>query len=381
MKKQRLLYLDNIRAALMILVILQHAVRAYGTSVWWFVSDDSAPLLERFTAVNSSFFMSLFFFLSFYFMPAAYDRKSFWAFHRDRGLRLLVPLVAYVLIVSSTMMYAYFRLARGYGEISFFRYIIDYFLGFGGRPADWSGPSWPDANLGPLWFVQHLIMYGIVYSLARLLFPRADNPGRGERPFPSFRAIAAVGAGLALASFAIRIRYPLYKWIGVLGFIQAEPAHAPFYLAMFFAGIAAYRNDWLASLPGRDGKLWFRVGAVSAIAVALFPVTPETFGGGTPLSLAYAACETFCCLGLLIGLPYWAWRRWYSQGPVVKALADNSYAMFILHIPFVVAAQFAIAGIDANPYLKFTLVSAISVPATFLASAALRKIPGIAKYV
>ncbi len=381
MKKQRLLYLDNIRAALMILVILQHAVRAYGTSMWWFVSDGTAPLLERFTAVNSSFFMSLFFFISFYFMPAAYDRKSFWSFHRDRGMRLLAPLTVYVLAVSPVMMYAYFRASRGYGAVPFGRYCIDYFLGFGGRPTDWTGPSWPDANLGPLWFVQHLIMYGIVYSLARLLFPRKDTPVRRERPFPSFRAIAAVGVFLALASFAIRVNYPLYRWIGVLGFLQAEPAHAPFYLAMFFAGIAAYRNNWLASLPGRDGKRWFRVGAVSAIAVALFPVSPAAFGGGTLLSLAYAVCETFCCLGLLVGLTYWAWRLWNAQGPLLKSLADNSYMMFILHLPFVVTAQFALIGLDIHPYLKFALVSAVSIPATWAASAALRKIPVIAKYV
>jgi hypothetical protein len=38
----------------MILVILQHAVRAYGSTVWWFVRDAQAPLLERFAAVNSS---------------------------------------------------------------------------------------------------------------------------------------------------------------------------------------------------------------------------------------------------------------------------------------------------------------------------------------
>jgi len=381
MRKERLHYLDNVRAGLMILVILQHAVRAYGSTVWWFVRDAQAPLLERFAAVNSSFFMSLFFFISFYFLPPSYDRKSFGAFHRDRLLRLFVPLVAYVALVSSVMMYAYFSLARGYGDPGFPRYYLDFFLGLGGKPSDWSGPAWPDANFGHLWFVEHLLLYGMAYSIVRLAVPRLGGSWKRELPFPSNRVIAAVGAALALASFAIRSRYPLYRWVGVLGFIQAEPGHLPFYLTMFLAGILAYRNDWLSSLPGKAGTLWFRVGAVSAVAVALFPVAPESFGGGTPLSLAYAVCESFCCLGFVIGIPYWAWRLWNAQTPALRALCDNSYAMYILHLPIVVGYQYLVAGLAISPYLKFALVSAISIPTTFLASATLRKIPAVARYV
>ena len=104
MKKQRLLYLENLRVALMVLVVLQHAMRAYGTSIWWFVKDGYAPLLERFAAVNSSYFMSSFFAMSFYFMGASYDRKGFWRFHADRFLRLGIPLALYVAFVASAMM-------------------------------------------------------------------------------------------------------------------------------------------------------------------------------------------------------------------------------------------------------------------------------------
>ncbi len=381
MQKKRLLYIDNIRAGLMILVILQHAVRAYGSTVWWFVRDAQASLLERFTAVNSSFFMSLFFFISFYFIPPSYDRKSFGAFHRDRLLRLFFPLIVYVAFISAGMMYAHFCFARSYGDPGFLRYYRDFFLGLGGKPSDWSGPAWPDMNFGHLWFVEHLLLYGIVYSLVRLVVTRFGWSRKRELPFPSNRVIAAVGVALALVSFAVRFRYPLYRWVGVLGFIQAELGHMPFYLTMFLAGILAYRNDWLSALPGKAGTLWFRVGAVSAVAIALFPVSSESFGGGSLLSLAYAVCESFCCLGFLIGIPYWAWRLWNVQTPALKALTDNSYAMYILHMPVVVGFQYLVAGLAVSPYLKFALVSILSIPATFMASTALRKIPLIARYV
>jgi len=73
MQSKRMVYIDTVCAVLMVFVVLQHAVRAYGSQVWWFVDDAKAPLLEHITAVNSSFFMSLFFFISFFFMPLSYD--------------------------------------------------------------------------------------------------------------------------------------------------------------------------------------------------------------------------------------------------------------------------------------------------------------------
>jgi hypothetical protein len=47
MEKRRLGYIENLRVLLTVLVILQHAVRAYGTVIWWFVADVPAPALDR----------------------------------------------------------------------------------------------------------------------------------------------------------------------------------------------------------------------------------------------------------------------------------------------------------------------------------------------
>jgi glucans biosynthesis protein C len=380
-KKERLHYLENLRVALMVLVILQHAVRAYGSSIWWFVKDGSAPLLERFTAVNSSFFMSLFFAISFYFLPASYDRKGFGRFHADRLLRLFVPLVAYVACVSSAMMYAYFILSRGYGSPTFPEYFRDYFLGFAGKPSGWQGPSWPDANLGHLWFIEHLLLYGLVYSTYRLATGKGSHERIKERPFPSSARIALFALGLAALSFAVRLRFPLYKWIGLFGFIQTEPAHLPFYLSMFVIGIAAYRHDWLASLPGKTGKTWLAVGIASAIAIALHPAEPRFYGGFAWQALEYALLETFACLGLIIGLPYFFWRYANRQGTALRALSANSYLVYILHLPIVVAFQYCLQGIAVDPYVKFAIVSILSIPATFLLSHWLRKLPYIRTYL
>jgi len=380
MKKERLWYIENLRVVLMILVVLQHAVRAYGSVVWWFVDDAKAPLLERFTAVNSSFFMSLFFFISFYFMSASYDRKGFWQFHKDRFLRLFVPLVAYVTLLYAPLMYAYFIRFRALGSIPFASYFTGFFLGLAGKPTGWTGPSWPDLNFGQLWFVEHLLLYGLIYSIVRVLMKgRIRRSGR-EFYFPSTPLIAAFASILALAAFAIRVNYPLYKWAGFLGFIQAEAAHFPFYAGMFFAALFAYQHDWLAQMPGKTGRIWLVIGLASAAAIAFFPLDARSFGGLSPVALAYAFFEAFACVGLVIGLIYLFWRRFNEQNAFMSFLSKNSYMVFILHLPIVVFFQYLLLGVDINPYIKFALVSLCALPVTFCASALLRKIPFVGKY-
>ena len=90
----RLVFLDNLRVPLTILVVAHHAGQAYGPTGgrWPVFNPERAAILGPFFTVNASFFMGLFFLLSAYFLPAAYDRKGAAAFLRDRSLRLGLPL-------------------------------------------------------------------------------------------------------------------------------------------------------------------------------------------------------------------------------------------------------------------------------------------------
>jgi glucans biosynthesis protein C len=284
------------------------------------------------------------------------------------------------------MMFAYFRVYRNYPTVSFFVYYSDYFLGMGKRPADWSGPAWPDVNFGHLWFVEHLVLYGVVYSLFRLVTKKREinnGPARNRRElfFPSTARIGFFAVLLCAVTFAIRVKYPLYAWIGLFGFLQIEPAHIAFYLSMFFIGIVAYRNDWLAQLPGKTGKLWSVIGLASATVIALLPVEGKYFGGLNAYSFAYALFESFSCLGLIIGLLYQFWRYCNSQSALMEALARNSYLVYILHLPIVVLYQYLFSFARIDPYLKFAVVSILAIPSTVCVSYLARKIPFVAKYI
>ena len=74
---RRLHFMDNLRVALTVLIVFQHASFAYAPANWWYFNDpERQPLLAVFFVVNRSFRMSLFFLIAGYFMPYVLDRKG-----------------------------------------------------------------------------------------------------------------------------------------------------------------------------------------------------------------------------------------------------------------------------------------------------------------
>ena len=77
---KRLLYLDNLKVCLTVLVIFHHAGQAYGDGGGWAHTPSNPaevmPWIWHFFSVNAAFFMGLFFLISGYFVPASYDKQG-----------------------------------------------------------------------------------------------------------------------------------------------------------------------------------------------------------------------------------------------------------------------------------------------------------------
>src|SRR5208337_2817411 len=97
----RIFYLDTLKIFLTILVIAHHVGQAYGpTGGYWPVQESArAALLGPFFTVNRSFFMSLFFMISGYFMVAAFERHTVSTFIRGRLVRLGIPVLLFTAIM------------------------------------------------------------------------------------------------------------------------------------------------------------------------------------------------------------------------------------------------------------------------------------------
>jgi glucan biosynthesis protein C len=110
---------DNLRAFLTALVILHHTAVVYGGSGRWSIHSGCFPpesaILITFTAMNQTFFMALFFFLSGHFIQLQKVRRkgSKSSVLRSRLLRILLPAVIYTLLVHPTLYLMVWASGRG----------------------------------------------------------------------------------------------------------------------------------------------------------------------------------------------------------------------------------------------------------------------------
>jgi len=355
--RQRLYFLDNLKILLAVIVILVHAGQPYGPGGDWPIpAPPEIPFLDvivigLFFAVTSAFFMGLFFFISAYLLPGSFDRKGARRFLQDRFLRLGMPL----LVLSTTVLPLIAYLFYSPAGVSF----ADFHL----HEATFS--------FGYLWFVAFLLLFAPIYALWRLagitFFPI---------PFPRQSALLLSALVLGLVSFAVRIWFPLNQWVF---FHSIEPAHLPQYLILFWAGILAFRNRWLDTLPYSVSRLWS--GIVMAGIVLLMPLylifgNAMTTGGCTPASLLYSIWEAFVGIGMCMILVVHFRRRWNAPDSVRGVLAENVFSVYLIHLPIVLALQWLLIPVGIPALCKFFLVGVAAVPLCFLISQYLvRRIP------
>jgi glucans biosynthesis protein C len=159
----RIAYLDNLRTFLTILVVVHHAIGAYGGISWIFMPQGECHSYFScfpstvFGVMNESFFMATFFILSGYFSAGALERKkNVWVFIKDKIWRLLVPLLGYVLIVETLILLSE---VPYYGWEKVKEMLGEYF-----RTLWWKGPP-----MGPTWFLSTLFVFDVVHALIFVL--------------------------------------------------------------------------------------------------------------------------------------------------------------------------------------------------------------------
>lgn len=365
----RLLFLDNLRVFLTILVVAHHLACTYGPVGSWYYyerfrhSPISDRLLIVFLSVNAAYFMGLFFMLSGYFTPASYDRKGFGGFLRDRLIRLGLPYAVYAFLLAPCLNAAILT------------------IGTGAPFAPWR-TIWHQGavDTGPMWFVLVLLVFDVVYGCCRLL-GRQPAAKEGLR-LPGNAQILLFALGLIAVSFLVRIWFPQDRWVTILGLLHLEPAHLPQYASFFVLGILAYRGDWLGRLSERLGRTWLVLAGLALAtlnALSLYGVggAGEFLGGLRWQSLFYQFYEAFIALGMSLGLLV-IFRRFFDrQGGLLRSLSADAFGVYLLHPLIIVPLAYALRNLECDPLLKFGLTSVLGVPLCFLAAAGLRRVPGL----
>jgi surface polysaccharide O-acyltransferase-like enzyme len=369
----KIVYFDNLKIILTILVVLHHVFITYGASGgWYFIEKTSFTsariIMSIITISNQAFFMGLFFFLSSYFIDSSVDKKGTKKFVMDRLKRLGIPLIFYSIILSPSLNY----IAEHYGQgkhNSFVEYLGGYH-------------HWID--FGVLWFVAALLLFDLIFLLFKIKSSITSNE---KLLFPNNKKILLFAILLGLISYLVRGYFPIGWTLFPLGFQLGD---FPQYILLFIFGIVAYRNDWLNAISYKNSKRWVFVALILVIIVLPFLYiieiqtmsSPESMSGHFDWqSLLFAEWEQITGIAIIVGLLGVAKHKWNRQTSFNSRLARSSYGVYIFHPVFVIGLSLLAQRIEVDPIFKLLFVAPLSVYCSYKFAQLLLKIPYISQVI
>jgi len=324
-KAPRAEYLDVLKIFLTFLVVFHHAVRIFEQDNWFpfniYVCRDLSQALDTdncrghvfkdvfvdwTTAINTSYFMNLFFLISGYFTPSSLDRKGIYFFLGDKFKRLGVPSAAWFFVFGPLLWFLCLSIIFGasfsYGE----------------------NGSW--ITRGPPWFVAWLLTFNVVYAMS--------DGAPIVMSMPRVGVLIMMGIVLG-ALLNVTPTSP----------IMAIPAGVEELIVSFLfftAGIIGKRNGWLEQIEAMPQRtVWLLRALAAALLIASFAL--KLLGHYKPENLQMYDRQMskiflkglFTVVITFVELDFF--RHWFQNiGRFMRFLADASYAVFLIH-PYVLA--------------------------------------------
>jgi fucose 4-O-acetylase-like acetyltransferase len=371
----RIIFIDNIRWVMIMLVLSMHAAVTYGGHGSWYVSEPARlGVLQDLSFLTyqellQSFFMGFLFFIAGYFVPGSYDKKGPARFVRDRAYRLGLPSLLFMFVIQPLTCYYVAGLwdtSAGF-LVDYQHYILH------GRFLSGSGP---------LWFCVALLFFSTVYVGWRLLFP-ALTGAEQKKAFPRPVVIIALIGLIAIATFLVRVWWPMGT-----SFYNMQFCYFAEYIVFFVAGMLTYRNGWLAALPVATSRRWGFAGLFGGLIVWLADIVlgggvrnGDYYNGGWHWqSLGMSLLDALAGIGISLGLLGLFRARFNTQGRWAKFFSDNAFAVYVFHTPILIAITLGMTGLHWLPLVKFVLATVLCIAASYALSAGVfRRIPGLKK--
>lgn len=357
--RPRLHYLDNLRAFIIVIVVVFHAAMNFmaGCPDWWPVIDTRSSLFFTWVVLLTDVpIMPVMFLIAGYFGLASLSRKGLRAFWQDKLLRIVLPWVAGVLIVAPFLPWLWL-VSRLPDPPSFSYFWLHMFF------------TERFATQGALWFLGILTVFYLGLSAVSLVWmPLLSRSPGGTRP--DFAFWIAFLALVSVVFMVINAFWPDYLWVPVKYILWVQPTRVSLEAFYFALGVLAYRQQWFAADGYRPkAALWLPVAIVAGWSLVSYKFMvgfdmpdPLVRGVHAILHCVFCLAATLALIGLF--------QRFANRtGPVSSRLSASSYGLYIVHLPLVGAADLLIRGQDWNIFVKYAVVSALALAASYLISA------------
>ncbi len=200
---------------------------------------------------------------------------------------------------------------------------------------------------------------------------RADE--RNGAP-PRDRTIAASIILLALASYLIRIIIPLGTFVVEFPTLSYLPQYLELLHHRHRRGPAQLVCDH-PEVDGQDGIFDRRDRNGHPLPLALIGGA-AFIGNGSWSSVVYALWDSTVAVGMALG-PITLFRddRFNHSGRFFRFLQRHSYTVYFIQAPLIVLVAVSLKDLVLPPFVKFVLVSFITVPFCFVVAYLILKIP------
>jgi len=372
MPLKRSLYLDQIKAVIVALVIALHVPIAF--SVGWIgvripVEGIVGPFFTGFFrwygyAINS-FIMPMMFLISGYFVPRSVHKKGILQYLQGRLQRLGIPLVAGMLLINNSSIW----LAR---------------QSPGSPLAGQAFNDLPFNTVIVLWFLVVLLAFDLFYCSWVWL--------RGDRyevdttvPVPAMRSWLMSAIALGVLEVVMAMQTNLWSALGrsPLNALAIQGPHVFTYAFLFFLGCKASYHRWFERLDGHLVVKWIRLSIF--LLLSQFGLSMAvSFNAGllekpALFALAGVFFYPFIAWGIMSYLFLWFQRNEAHFGAWLATAGINSYGAYVVHSLVLVVVLMAVGFIGINPWLIAMISTVLSVCISFGLSGQLRRIPAVAR--
>ncbi|WP_187170491.1 acyltransferase family protein [Salidesulfovibrio onnuriiensis] len=368
MNKDRLHFLDNLRAAIIFAVILLHVSLCYMMYApsWWYVINPETSIYFTYAVILIDVpIMPAMFFIAGYFALPSLQRQGTQRFMRSKFRRLLVPWALGVLLLAPPTAHM----------IYLSRHVPMDLLTF------WGGEFWTKAfQQSVYWFLSILFWTFAAFALAAKALPALKNARQQVRN-PSLPLFPAIIAGTGLAFYLAIRQFPVDGWY-VSYLFSFQPERLPLLVGYFALGVWAWRNGWFTEegyMPRK--RIWLPLALLSALAYLAVKL-----GYGTPGAALFgrkdllAPAFTIYCLSAMLGFIALFASIVNARGRVWASASDNSYGIYYVHALIAYWTAYLLLGADMSAYTKAAVALAVTCGASWMLSAGvLRRAPLLRK--
>jgi peptidoglycan/LPS O-acetylase OafA/YrhL len=358
----RLVYLDNLKWVLIAAIIAYHATVAYGAlGAWFYVEPSLSPLTRTVLSapgdVGILFALETFMLVAGLLTPLALGRKGPGKFLRDRLLRLGLPVVAAVVLVTPAVLWLIVEVT--------------------GYPATLPGIlQWQLQHLdpGPMWFVAVLLLFTFCYAGWRWIRPAKKPDGR---PMQMRHLLVAV-ALMAALTFLAWLAFPP----GSVQPLQLKLWEWPQLAVSFAVGVLAGERGWLAQRPSALIRRACWLAPLPALAVFAWMVAE--YSSTQPPYLSFptdshwqpavvAVVWSVVAVGFSLAVIDLFRQVGTWSGGLVRALGRDSYAAFFLQTPVLVILELGLRRFAWPGEVKVALVAPAGIVISFALAWAVRR--------